>query len=183
MSAGQRADSPVLKALEADDAQSFANLRLLMLADIAVKSLAAPKSSADEVEHRNRKAAVDVDGLRHIGDVARIETMKVDLSCEWLENTDNAPQQRGFPGAIRTNNGKERALRDLAAKMMHGRMAVVTERQILKLNLCAHADLSVSRTMIHNTALTAAAIPNRAASVIRNIDQRGGCDGCGDAGP
>ena len=109
--------------------------------------------------------------------------MKVDLACKRFENPDDAPQQRGFSGAIGTNNSKQCALCDFSAEMMHGRMAVITERQILKFNLCGHADLSVSKTMPHNAMLIAAASPRRAASDILSIDRRGGWDGVGDEGP
>jgi len=155
---------------------------LLSLADAAEQSLAAPQPRPDKIEHRNRKAAIDIDGLRQIGDVVRIEAAEIDRARERLEKSDDAPQQCGFSSAIRADNSKECALCDLSAEMMYSRMAVVAERQILKLNLRAHAGPSVSNTMTHKTALTAAAIPNLATSVMCNIDQRARCEGCG-AGP
>jgi hypothetical protein len=67
--------------------------------------------------------------------------------------------------------------------MMHRRMAIIAERDIAELQLRGHAHLIASHTAAHSTALTISAAPNRAATVMRRIDQGAAWAGCGDAGP
>jgi hypothetical protein len=51
------------------------------------------------------------------------------------------------------------------------------------LQLGCHAHLMASHTTAHRPALTAAAAPSRANTVIRRIDHGAVCAGCGVAGP
>ena len=47
-------------------------------AHAAKKSGRAPKAGADEIEHRDRKAAVDIGGLRQVGDILAVEPAQRD---------------------------------------------------------------------------------------------------------
>ena len=137
----------------------------------------------DEIEHRNRKAAVDVRGLRQIGDIPDIEIATQDRARKRPEDADDAAKQRRFAGTVRANDRDQRARGDLATEMMHRRMAIIAERDIAELQLRGHAHLIASHTAAHSTALTTSAAPSRAATVMRRIDQGAAWAGCGDAGP
>ena len=80
------------------------------------------------------KAAVDVDLLREIGDVAVGEAEEVDRAVERLDLAHQAFEQRRLAGAVRTDKREQLALRHLARHVMHGGMAVIAEGQIAKLD-------------------------------------------------
>jgi hypothetical protein len=63
--------------------------------------------------------------------------------------------------------------------MMHGRVPVVAERDVAELQLRGHAHLIASHTTAHRPALTTAAAPSRAMTVMRRIDQGATWAGCG----
>ena len=67
----------VLKAVEADGGERLRDLVARGLAHAAEKAGRAPQPGADEIEHRDREAAVDVGGLRQIGDVADVEAAEL----------------------------------------------------------------------------------------------------------
>ena len=64
----------VLKTVEADGGERLRDLVARVLCPCRRKSGRAPEPGADEIEHRDRKAAVDIHGLRQIGDIPEIET-------------------------------------------------------------------------------------------------------------
>jgi len=67
--ARQRADIAAFKAGETNRCQRLRDPGARRFTDAAKKSGRAPQPGADEVEHRDRKAAVDIGGLRQIGDI------------------------------------------------------------------------------------------------------------------
>ena len=108
-------------------ASAWAILSRAGLADAAEKAGRAPQPGADEIEHRDRKAAVDIGGLRQIGDIPDIETAALDDARERLEDADEAAKQGRFAGAVGTDHRDQGARRDLAAEVVHRRMPVIAQ--------------------------------------------------------
>src|SRR5262249_5441319 len=98
----------------------------------------APKPGADEIEHGDRKAAVYLRALRQIGDVACIEAVERDRARQRLEDADQAAKQRRLAGAVRSDHRQQSAACHLAGQGMHRRMAVVTESNVVELQLRRH---------------------------------------------
>jgi hypothetical protein len=61
--------------------------------------------------------------------------------------------------------------------MVHGRVAVVAQRDIAKLQLRRHLHFIASQTSTQSTALTAIAAANRDGTAMRKIDQVTACAG------
>src|SRR5439155_12682341 len=177
------ADRAVLKTGETDRRQRLSNPVALRLAHAAEKAGRAPEASTDEIEHRDRKAAVDIDRLRQIGDVPEFEAAERNRSRQRFEDAGDAAEQCRLAGAVRTDHGEQAACGNLAIEMMHRRVAVIAESDVAELQLGCHAHLIASHTMAHRPALTAAAAASRATTVMRRIDQGAACAGCGVAGP
>ena len=182
--AGERADRAVLEAGETHGGERLVDLLALRLADAAEEAGRAPEPGADEIEHRDRKAAVDVGGLRQIGDIARVEAAERDRARQRLEDADQAAKQRRLAGAVRADHGEQRAGCDFAGEMMHRRVAVIAERDVAEIAICAAmAHLIASHTTAQSPALTASAAPSLETAGMRRIDQVAACAGCGAAGP
>ena len=64
--------------LSADEHGSIAEKMQRGCGHAAEKSCSAPQTGADEIVHRDREGAVDVRGLRQIGDIADVEIAKTD---------------------------------------------------------------------------------------------------------
>ncbi len=133
LAARQRADRPLLEAGEADRRERLLDRVAHLAADAAEQAGAAPQPHRHHVVDVDRKAAVDLGDLRQIGDVLRLQPPRVDRAGERLEHPDHALEQRRLAGAVRPDHRHQRAGCDRAVEMMHGRMAVVAERQIAKL--------------------------------------------------
>ena len=121
--------------------------------------------------------------LRQIGDVLDVEPAEMDRSREGFQDAGEAAKQRRLAGTVRADHRHQRAGGDLAIEVMHRRMPVIAERDVLELDLRGHAHLIASHTTAHRAALTAAAAPSREATVMRRIDQGAACAGCGVARP
>src|SRR5579863_1635412 len=181
--AGQRADGAVLKTAQADGCERLRDSPARVLADAAEKTDLAPQPGADEIKNRNRKAAVDIHRLRQIGDVADVETIGEDRAGQGFEDPDNAPEQRRLAGTVGADHREQRAGRDLAIEVMHGRMPVVAQRDVAELQLGGHAHLIASKTTAQRAAATASAAVSREITARRRIDHEIGCAGWGEAGP
>src|SRR3954454_13519029 len=83
-------DIAVLKAVEADRGERLANAVALTPAHAAEESGGSPQPRADEIEYRDRKAAIDVDGLRQVGDIADVEPVVIDHASQRLEDAGDA---------------------------------------------------------------------------------------------
>ena len=125
------------KPLRPTAASACAILSRARLAHAAEKSGDAPEPGADEIEHRDRKAAVDIGGLRQIGDIPDIEIAGQIDARQRLEDADQPSKQRRFAGAVGADDRQQRARRDLAVEMMHRRMPVVAQRDVTELQLRA----------------------------------------------
>src|SRR3954451_17920471 len=94
----------------------------------------------------------------------------MDAAVERLEDADDATQQRRLAGAVRADHGDQRAGRDLAAEVVHRRMPVIAECDVVEVH-GRHGYLIASKTTPQSTAHTASAVARRAAMVMRRIDQ------------
>ena len=79
------------------------------------------------------KVAVDLGDLRQVGDVLRPHAVALDAAGQRLDDADDALEQGRLAGAVRSDHGGQRAGSHRAVEMMHGRMAVIAERQIAEL--------------------------------------------------
>src|SRR5207253_4970366 len=111
------------------------------------------------------------------------EAAERDRAGQRLEDARDAAEQRRLAGTVRADHSEQAACGNLAIEMMHGRVAVIAQRDVAELDLGGHAHLIASHTMAHRPALTAAAAASRATTVLRRIDQGAACPGCGVAGP
>ena len=114
-------------------------------ADAAEQAFAPPQPHRHHVVDADREAAVDLGDLRQIGDVLRPHAVALDPAGERLDDADHALEQRRLAGAVRADHGGQRAGPHRAVEMMHGRMAVVAERQIAELQLRGHRRSSPHR--------------------------------------
>src|SRR4029453_1793766 len=108
-------------------------------------------------------------------EVADSEPGKIDRAGQRLEDAGDAAEQRRLAGAVRTDHGKQRAGRNVAREMMHGRMPVIAERHVAKADLRGHSHAIASEKIPHRPALTASAAASRAATVMRRIDHGAAC--------
>ena len=79
--------------------------------------------------HRGGKAAVDLGALRQIGDGAGRAR---DGAAERLQHAHDALHQRRLARAVRPDDRRQRAAVEGAVEMVHRRMPVIAERQIVE---------------------------------------------------
>src|SRR4051812_14145501 len=104
----------------------------------------------------------------------------MDAAVEWSEDADNAAQQCRLAGPVRADHGQQRARGDLTIEVVHGRVTVIAERNVVEMQR-RHGHLIARKTTPQSTAQTASAAARRAAIVMRRIDQCAACAGCGEA--
>ena len=77
------------------------DLAVIVLADAAEQPGLAPQPHRHEVIDGDREGAVDLGRLRQIGDVARRQAGKIDVTRQWPNRTDNALEQGRLACTIR----------------------------------------------------------------------------------
>ena len=87
----------ILETVEADGGERVRNLVARGLAHAAEETGRAPQPGADEIEHRDRKAAVDIGGLRQIGDIPGVEAAGHDRARQRLEDADEPRNSVDLP--------------------------------------------------------------------------------------
>ena len=156
-----------------------ADFLLRILADAAEESGLPPQPHRHHVVDIDREGAIDLGGLRQIRDLMRIDAGAGNFARQRLERADHALEQGRLAGAVRADHGDQRAVFDLAAEMMHGRMAVIAEREIAELQLRVHA-ASAPRTRPPRAARSARRTTKRRSTTdSRRIDgamEAGGCE-------
>ena len=130
LAARQRVDRPLLEAVEADRRQRLRYRRAVLVGEASEQPALRPQAERNQIDDARRKGAVDFGLLRQIGDagVAYVD----DGSGHRLQHADDALHQGRFARTVGADDGGQRAGRDRPAQMMHGRMAVVAERQIFE---------------------------------------------------
>ena len=137
----------ILETGEADTRERMLDRVAQLAVDAAEQTGTAPQPHRHHVVDIDRKAAIDLGGLRQISDVARLQSAALDRAGQRLEHAGDALEQGRFAGAVRPDHRHQRAGGDRAVEMMHRRVAVVTERQIAKLQRRRH------HAIAHNTAV------------------------------
>ena len=132
LAARQRADRTLGEIDQPDRGQRAGDLVVAARIEAAPGADLAPQPHRHAVEHRDREAAVDLDLLRQIGDVRFVEAVAVEAAAERLELADDALEQGRLAGAVRADDGEQRAALDLAGDVMHGGMPVIAERQVVE---------------------------------------------------
>jgi hypothetical protein len=132
LSSRKRADAPIAKVLQAKHAERPLHGLAALAIEPAPGANVVPKPHGHGIEHGNRERPVDVDLLGEIGDVASLEPNKAEGTRKRLELPDDAPEQSGFAGAIRPDQREQIATGNLAGDVMHSRVPVVAEGQIMK---------------------------------------------------
>ena len=129
---GEAADRALLEAVESDRLQGLARGRAHGRTDAAEDADPAPMAELDHVEHRDRKAAIDVGLLRQVGDLGAPDRTELDPPGERPQQPDDGLQQRGLAGAVGADDGRQRTRAEAAAEVMDRGMAVIAEREIVE---------------------------------------------------
>ena len=174
---GQCADRAPLEACQTNRRQCGFNLVTILFADAAKQSGLAPQSHRHKVIDRDWEAPIDLGGLRQIGDIARRQTGKIDMTRQRLDRTDNALEQGRLAGTVRADDGQQRARRHLSAQVMHRRMTIITEGQIAELKLRVH-QCSAQNTAAQIAAISADTTTRRSNTDSRRIDGAIAAGGC-----
>ena len=88
----------------------------LRAADAAEQAATPPQPHRHHVVDIDRERAVDLGGLRQIGDVARAETAALDAARQRLDDADDALEQRRLAGTVRTDDRDQRTGFDRASR-------------------------------------------------------------------
>ena len=173
LAARQRADRTVPEVLQADGGERAGDLRVARGVEAAPGADLAPQPHRHAVEHRDGKAAVDVDLLRQVGDVGLGQPVEIDAAAERLELAHDALEQRRFAGAVGPDDGEQLAARHLAGDVMHGGMPVIAEREIAKRDgrlFVLHAHANAQNTAPQSSAEAIATIKSRAGTERRSSE-------------
>ena len=146
----------------------------VLAADAAEQAGALPQPHRHHVVDVDREAAVDLGGLRQIGDVLRLETPSRSMRPASGLSTPTMPLNSvDLPAPFGPTTAISAPVCDGAVEMMHGRMAVVAEREIAELQLRGHRltfTPSPRTPRAQITAITAAATASRWSADSRRID-------------
>jgi hypothetical protein len=145
------------------------------------KSRCAPQPGADEIEHRDRKAAIDVDALRQIGDIADVEPVVIDRAGQRLSGCRRCRETASTCRRRSDRQRQQRARGNIAVEVMHRRMAVIAQRDVAKSELGVIVTSSPAKRCPRAGA-DATAAQAALATVMRRIDHGAACAGWGVAG-
>src|SRR3984957_20902859 len=147
--------------------------------DAAEGAFAAPQPHRHHVVDVDRKRAVDLGRLRQVGDVAGGKPTALDTAGEWLERADDRLEQRRLAGAVRSDDGGQRALLHHAVKVMHGRVPVVAEGKIVESERapCGRSHRVAHSTATQINAIKAPASARRLGAESRSSDGESAGDG------
>ena len=134
----ERIDAARLKAGKSHRCERHVDRLAVVPRDAPEHAAAAPEPERNEVAHAGRECAIDLRDLRQIGDPVHREARSDDVAAERLHNSDNALEQRRFSCPVRADDRDQRSHLHVAAQVMHHRVAVITERQVLEGDQRAH---------------------------------------------
>ena len=138
LAARERRDGAALEAGEADGGDRLLDRCARLAVDAAEQAGAAPQPHRHHVVDVDRERAVDLGGLRQIGDILGAEPVALDAAGERLDRADDALEQRRLAGTVRTDDRHQRAGLDGAVEMMHRRMTIIAEREIAEVQCRGH---------------------------------------------
>ena len=174
LAARECADETVGEVLESDRGERARDLLPVAPVETAPGADLAPQPHGRAVEHGDGKEPVDLDLLREIGDAGLSQTVELEASAERPKLADDAFEQGRLAGAVRADEGEERAGLDLAGDVMHGGMPVVAEGYIAECDsrlAAGHVYLKAQNTAPQSSAESAATIRRRTASERRNSEK------------
>ena len=125
---GKRVERALFKAFEPDGHQRLADGGAVLRRKPAKQPASWPQAERDQVNHPRRKAAVEFRLLWQIGD-AHAGHLD-DTARHRPQHPDNALHERGFAGAIGTDDRSQRTLLDRAIQMMDGRVAAIAQGKV-----------------------------------------------------
>ena len=120
------------KSGQADGGDGGFDRGVIFVADPAEQSSSPPQPHRHHVVDADRKRAVDVGDLRQIGDVVGVEAVALDAAGKRLQEADDALEQRRLAGPVGTDDRNQRAFLHGTAEVMHRRVALIAEREIVK---------------------------------------------------
>lgn len=132
LSTRELSDWPRFKSSQADGADRGFDPLPCLSAETAKRAKLGPQAHRDKIMNNDGKAAVERRLLGQIGDFATLQADQVDSSLHWPEFTDDSLEQGRFSGAIGPDDGEQRTGSHLSRQMVHGRMPVVAEGQVLE---------------------------------------------------
>ncbi len=107
--------------------------------------------------------------------MSRAFSFDLDAAVERLQLADDALEQRRFARAVRPDQRQHVALPDHPLDMVHGRMPVVAEREILKgdgrTSMRDHTHASAHTIKSHSEISSSAAIASRDQAEIGNSEK------------
>ena len=93
---------------------------------------ATPQPGRHHVLDRDGEAPIDGCALRQIGHATAVDAVQPHAPRQGAEEADNALGERRLAATVRPDDREERAPPDFTVQMVHGRMPVVAERQVLE---------------------------------------------------
>ena len=133
--AGKRADRAPLEPGQPDRCNGRFDGMMILSRDAAQHPAAAPQSHCHHVVNADRKRTVDIGHLRQVGDAAAIDFITLDRARERLERAGDCLEQGRLAGAVGADHREQRAVIHDSVEMMHRRMAVIAQREILQSQL------------------------------------------------
>jgi hypothetical protein len=144
-------------------------------ADAAENARRAPQAHRHEIIDMDREGAVEIGRLRQIGKPLALGQRQPAL--ERRKRTGDALEQRRLAGAIGSHDRRQAAMGDLATEVMHRRVAVIAERQIVEADSGhgrKHSLHMITASVAAQTStITPTARPSRFAADKRSSDQPG----------
>jgi hypothetical protein len=128
----------------------------------------------------DREADVERRLLGQVGDLPAVHAVQFDAALQRTQFAGDALEQRRLAGTVRADDGQQAAGRHFAAQVVHRRVPVVTQRQVVKTHDCrcahsgwpGHGQSSVQSraqsTVVHSSSSAPAAQSSRAAALAQS---------------
>ena len=178
--ARQRADGSALEPGESDRRNGLVDPRTMRGTQSEEAADLAPQPHRYQIDDRDRERPVNVRLLRQVGDIAPRAGSEADVPGKWTQDTRHPFQQRRLARAVGPHDGGQAAVGDLAVELMHRRMPVIAQGQILECQRVGHGapgvDVAQKNMAQSDIAISIAAAslgPSPMRSVPRTVLRRG----------
>ena len=132
LAAGELADRPVFQSTQAHRRDRIFNALFGRSIEATEGTELGPQSQGDKIVNDDGETGIEGRLLGEVGDVFALQADQLDSPLHWPEFTDDAFEQRRFPGAIGSDKGQQAPGGYFALEMMHGRMPLVAKRQVIE---------------------------------------------------
>jgi hypothetical protein len=105
-------------------------MRLARAIEAAPGADLAPQSPSPRSRTRRWESCGRSRSVGEIGDVAFLEAVELEAAAKRLQLAEDPLEQRRLACGVRSDDGEKLAFGDLAGDVVHGRMAVIAEREI-----------------------------------------------------